>query len=63
MPSKAGDTLRRLRGDKPREVVAKAVGISVRALQSYENGDRVPRDEVKQKLADYYHRSVQFIFF
>lgn len=63
MPNTAGDILRRLRGDKSREVVAAAVGISVRALQSYECGDRTPRDDIKQKLADYYKRSVGYIFF
>lgn len=63
MPNTAGDTLRKLRGNKPRKVVADAVGISERALQSYECGDRVPRDEVKQRLADYYHRTVGHIFF
>ena len=61
--TKAGETLRRLRGNKDRAVVAEAVGITERALQSYECGDRVPRDEVKQRLADYYKRSVQYIFF
>jgi len=63
MANNAGETLRRLRGNKPRAVVAEAVGISVRALQSYECGDRVPRDAVKQRLADYYRKSVGYIFF
>ena len=52
-----------LRGNKTREKVAKAVGISVSALQMYENGERVPRDWIKIKLADYYDVSVQYIFF
>ena len=63
MENSAGDILRRLRGDTPRKVVAEAVGISERALQSYECGDRIPRDEVKQRLADYFHRTVGYIFF
>ena len=63
MPNKAGDTLKRLRGNKSREEVAKAVDITVRALQSYELGERIPRDDVKQRLAEYYHRSVGYIFF
>lgn len=63
MGTESGDKLRRLRGETSREVVAKAVGISVRALQSYELGERNPRDEVKQRLAEYYKRSVGFIFF
>ncbi|SEN53056.1 helix-turn-helix transcriptional regulator [Lihuaxuella thermophila] len=52
-----------LRGDKSRDEVAKAIGISVSALQMYENGRRIPRDPVKIKLAKYYGVSVQEIFF
>lgn len=60
---KPNEILRKLRGDKPRADVAKAVGITERALQSYELGDRVPSDEVKRKLAKYYNRTVGYIFF
>lgn len=56
-------TLIKLRGKKSREEVSKAVGISVSALSMYENGDRIPRDDIKIKLANYYGRSVNFIFF
>lgn len=52
-----------LRGSKSREEVAKACGISVSALAMYEQGQRVPRDSIKVKLAQYYNRSVGFIFF
>lgn len=52
-----------LRGDKSRENVAKATNISVSALGMYEQGRRMPRDEVKVKLANYYKVSVQDIFF
>lgn len=51
------------RGERTREAVAKAVGISLSAISMYECGARVPRDEIKVKLADYYHRSVQDLFF
>lgn len=51
-----------LRGDDSREETAQAVGISVSALQMYENGQRVPRDEIKIKLASHYKRTVQSIF-
>ena len=52
-----------LRGDKLQLEVAKAVGISVSALSMYENGERIPRDEIKKRLADYYGTSVEAIFF
>ena len=29
----------------------------------YEAGERVPRDEIKIKLAKFYNRSVSYIFF
>ena len=52
-----------LRGEKSREEVAKAVGISTSALAMYETGGRVPRDEIKMALANYYGKSVSEIFF
>lgn len=58
-----GKKLLKLRGNKTREEVAKAVNISVSALQMYENGRRVPKDEIKIRLASYYGKTVQEIFF
>lgn len=57
------DRLIAARGDQSRETVATAVGISVSAMSMYENGDRVPRDEIKVRLADYYGTTVQDLFF
>lgn len=51
------------RGDIPRKVVAEAIGVSISALTMYETGKRVPRDELKVKLANYYGRTVQSLFF
>lgn len=51
------------RGEKRREDVAKSVGISLSAVAMYENGERVPRDEIKVKLAKYYGTTVQELFF
>ena len=58
-----GQRLRELRGDKPQEVVAKAVGIATSALSMYETEQRVPRDAIKIKLAEYYGVTVQYLFF
>jgi len=52
-----------LRGTKPRDEVSNDLGISVSALQMYENGQRVPKDEIKIKIAKYYKKTVQEIFF
>lgn len=57
------ERLKKARGDRRREDVAKAVGVSLSAIAMYENGDRVPRDEVKIKLAKLYNTSVQALFF
>lgn len=58
-----GERLTKLRGDRTREEVAKMVGISRSALAMYETGGRVPRDEIKIRLANYYNISVQDLFF
>lgn len=65
MPDAAaiGSTLRELRGNLPRLTVANACGISVSALTMYETGQRVPRDEIKVRIARFYGKAVETIFF
>lgn len=60
---KIGKTLRELRGDKTLEEVANKVGISKSALAMYERGERIPRDEIKVKLANHYNKPIADIFF
>lgn len=62
-PKEIGNRLTMLRGNKPQSEVAKAIGISDSALSMYECGERIPRDSIKIKLAQYYGKSVQSIFF
>lgn len=57
------DKLIAARGKRTREEVANAVGVSISAISMYENGERVPRDEIKVKLADFYQTTVQDLFF
>lgn len=52
-----------LRGSKSRAEVAAALNLSVSAVAMYENGDRIPRDETKLKIAEYYGKSVEEIFY
>ena len=52
-----------LRGNASRAQVAKDLGISVSALAMYETGARIPRDEIKKKIAQYDGVSVEEIFF
>lgn len=58
-----GKKLINLRGEKSREEVAKAVGVSVSAIGMYENGERVPRDFIKIRLAKYFNTTVEELFF
>jgi putative transcriptional regulator len=61
---RVAENLINLRNDgRSREEVAKAVGISISTLQMYENGQRIPRDNIKIKLANFYGVTVQIIFF
>lgn len=58
-----GEKLRSLRGDKTQDEIAKSLGISKSAYAMYEQGNRVPRDEVKIKISKLFGVSVQDLFF
>ena len=60
---KIGKTLTILRGEETREEIAKKIGVSVSAWQMYENGQRIPKDEIKVKIASYFKKSVGEIFY
>ncbi len=55
--------LLKLRGTTPRRQVATACNIKVTALVNYENGLRIPRDDVKLRLAAFYGVSVESLFY
>lgn len=56
-------TLIELRGEKSQAEVAAAIGVSPAAISMYESGERVPRDEIKCRIANYYKKPVGKIFF
>ena len=58
-----GDRLRILRGDRTPEEIAQALGITTRAYNQYEAGDRIPRDPLKKRIAEYFRTSPIAIFF
>lgn len=58
-----GNKLSELRGAKTRQMVAEDLDISLSALSMYEQGNRIPRDETKLKIAEYFDKTVQEIFF
>lgn len=61
--SKMCEKLISARGKRSQKEVANAVNISVSALGMYESGQRVPRDDVKERLAKYYGMTVGFLFY
>jgi len=60
---KIGRMLRELRGDKTQKEVADAVGVTAMAISQYEQGERIPQDEIKVKLAKFFNKSIEDIFF
>lgn len=57
-----GHKLRALRGEMDAKTVADALGISTSALFMYERGERIPRDQIKKRIAQYFGQSVEEIF-
>ena len=55
--------LKKARGRTPRKEVCEAVDISLSALMMYENGKRVPRDAIKMRLARFYNKSIEELFY
>lgn len=58
-----GSTLRTLRGARSQRAIADALGITKSSWAMYERNERIPRDEVKVKIAAFFGKSVQEIFF
>lgn len=55
--------LRKLRGERSQTQIAEALGITKSSWAMYERGERIPRDEVKVKISQFFGVSVQEIFF
>lgn len=60
---KIGDRLKELRGDKTLDTVASDLGVTSMAVSNWERGERIPNDEMKVRIAQYYNKSVSFLFF
>ena len=58
-----GTILRELRGNKTQEEIAKKLGIAKSSWSMYERNKRVPRDEIKIRISNYFKKPVQDIFF
>ena len=53
----------RIRKEMSMEQMANQLGTSYSAISMYENGERIPRDEIKIKIAELFGVSVESIFF
>ena len=58
-----GQRLRELRGVKTKKRVAEDIGVSFSTYVKYERDERKVNDAVKVRIAKYYGKSVESIFF
>ena len=58
-----GMILRKLRGNRTQEEIATALGITKSSWAMYERDERVPRDEVKFRIAKFFDKTVQELFY
>lgn len=55
--------LAELRGNMTQKALAQELHVSLSALGKYERGERTPRDNVKKRIAAYFGKTVQEIFY
>ena len=58
-----GRELKRLRGSRTIQEVSDATGIDTSTIGMYEIGQRIPRDDNKITLANYFGTTVQALFY
>ena len=58
-----GEKLKMLRGNKSRREVAFALDISYSMYMKLERDERGASDDMKQRISDYYGKSIEYIFF
>ena len=58
-----GIALRKLSGEKTQEQIASDLGITKSSWAMYERSHRIPRDEVKLRIARHFGVSVQELFY
>jgi DNA-binding XRE family transcriptional regulator len=63
MRKTAGQIMRELRGAKTKQQVADDLGISFSSYVKYERDERNPSDNTKRRIAKYFNKSVESIFF
>lgn len=58
-----GMILRKLRGGQTQEEIAAALGITKSSWAMYERDERIPRDEIKVRIANFFGKTVQELFY
>ena len=58
-----GEKLRQIRGDKSMVEVAEAIGVTYSSYIKYERNERKPRAEVMHRIAKYYGKTIDSLFF
>lgn len=60
-----GEKLKMLREKKGKTQaeMAEIIKVSPSSYNQYESGQKVPRDDVKVRIAEYFGKTVQYIFF
>lgn len=62
-PVEIGKRLIELRGSRTQQEVADSIGVAVSTYSMYENGQRIPRDNTKIRIANYFKKPIYKIFF
>ena len=58
-----GRTIKEMRGNRSQQEIADALGCTKMAISQYENGQRMPNDDMKVSIANYFGVTVGSLFF
>lgn len=60
-----GEKIRKLRVDKgvSRHELAEAINVAYTTVSMYENGERIPRDQIKVAISNFFGVTVESLFF
>lgn len=60
---KMGRSLMMLRGNRTQTELAQALNVSDSAIRMYESGSRIPEDNTKLAYSEFFHKTVDELFF
>ena len=62
-PEEIGKAIKEMRGNRSQQEIADAIGCTKMAISQYENGQRMPNDDMKVSIANYFGVTVGSLFF